>query len=226
MTEVHPIVFLLLLEALAVTTIVAAMWLTTSLRRSNRERAALKTLFGRINRQSETRLGHTAAYFERLGFERARGQELATDWDARVKQFYRKFAAMYRKRDAQALTEFDDEIEALFTPLRPADVPTPTATEIHVPPPPVAPEADENAHRKIALLEDKNRRLSEELRITQETLEQLMDEYSAMFNPSGAPGKAPVAAPASTESTEPAKDVSIEMATGDELFDRLKAQTG
>lgn len=235
MTQIHPIVLILLLEVLAVTSIISICWFTTSLRRARDEKRALLALFHRVNQEAERRVDEVRDYFFRVGYDESQVDRLAEQCDKGLTAFYRTFAIVYRKRDSDELAGFDREVETMLSLLRPEDSPSPPLTaEVSEP---ALILTDDTAERKVAFLEDKNRRLAEELQITKATLQGLMDEYAEMFDSDNSSvslsSKLPPAFTQPTPETTRDPEVSdhsldedaIEMATGDELFERLQAHS-
>ncbi|MEM7254631.1 MAG: hypothetical protein AAF493_24725 [Pseudomonadota bacterium] len=224
MTEVHPIVLILLLELLAITSIVSVIWLTSSLRRARNDKRAMQVLFRRVNQSAEQRLLETKQHFARFGYTDGKVEELAHHYDVGTKAFYRAFATIYRDRTATTLSTFDSEIDAMVGTMRPGEAPPVPDAPVLAPSGLVLTEDAEDA--RIAELERRNRALTDELEHTQAMLDQLMSEYSAMFAPTKTTAPVPSATVPPAFITEPEpEESSIDMATGEELFNRLRAQS-
>lgn len=95
-----------------------------------------------------------------------------------------RFAHVYSKRDAAAASRFDMELEAAIQPYHALSL----GGEVQAAAVPVADESE------LERLRRENTRLSEELRITMETMSRMLNEYSAMFSPDSTATSAPIAA--------------------------------
>jgi hypothetical protein len=104
-----------------------------------------------------------------------------------------RFAMVYRRRDADAAACFDLDMGSLLQPYHALHADVREEQE------PVAPGELED-------LRAENRRLSQELRATVETMSRMLNEYSSMFTSGAQGGEAPIAAPNSPKSAVASPD--------------------
>ena len=120
-----------------------------------------------------------------------------------------RFAAVYRNREAALAARFDADLYAALEPYQALAGGLQTEQEVSEPG-----EADET---ELEALRQQNERLSEELRITMETMSRMLNEYSTMF--SGAPPERGEAASDSMEGAAPPPDGEMPADTVDQADD-------
>jgi len=124
-----------------------------------------------------------------------------------------RFANIYRKRDALAAAQFDDDITAALAPYHELRGGGEAVADLS----------------ELDALRAENKSLSDELSVTMGTISRMLNEYSTMFV-DGAPGEsAPVASPVDASSAvagerEESPDVTPENDPGDDI-DVLFAET-
>lgn len=187
---------LLLIVALSVA------WLRSRAAR-RRDRAAIQALVARVRQERPQREQAIAEFLgTRLGYQDA-ALSASTTLLARAElQLLHRFALLYRDRDADLAGRFDGELNAMLDAYH-ALVASAAAGQGAEVAPPAADDAELEALRR------ENNRLSEELRITMETMSRMLNEYSTMFAPAAqADGFEPMA---------PVDDPSVPEGAGPEL---------
>jgi hypothetical protein len=121
-----------------------------------------------------------------------------------------RFARLYGKRDASKASLFDTDLEAAIQPYHALAIAGEPSAEA---------EAGEVDSSELERLRAENNRLSDELRITMETMGRMLNEYSTMFAgeaPAGGPAAgAPVAEkPAEAAAAQDAETDAIASAAG------------
>jgi len=157
-----------------------------------RDHKATRVLVARVKNSRNEREAAIASYLvERMGMS---GEPLEQAKAAILRAemvLLQRFANVYRKRDAGAAAQFDIDLAAAVGPYH----------ELHVEG--IEVTADEPAAdaSEFEQLRAENERLSEELRVTMETMSRMLNEYSSMFA-GGAEGMtAPIAAMAGAAGT-------------------------
>lgn len=177
MSNLSPLLLLTLGELLLVTSIVSVGLILHAVVKKKRDRVSAHKLIGRIKqdesrRQDETRDllgGHFGLQGESL-------DELVNKICHEEKLFYQKLINLYLKRDAAALEVLHVAFEGATEPYRTLQLPAaegkPQRSELD--------GGDESGELK--LLREQNERLSEELRITMDTMGRMLNEYSSMYS--------------------------------------------
>jgi len=196
MLEVHPLVMVLLGETAGALFIVLVVWAFLALRKASKDKRAIQTLIANVNENSDSRKGELTGFLKSCQVTDDALEERLTGLLNAEKTFLQAFIKLYKQRDADAVKEFHIPLGELTTPYR-ALVDGNVAVP---PPPPVAPpeteedspseevgqpvgeDADKN---RIQELEQENARLTQELEITRNTLDNMLSEYASMFSPSG-----------------------------------------
>lgn len=164
-----------------------------------RDLKAVSTLVARIKKAKSEREQKIAAFL-------AQGMALSGDTLNQAKvamlraelRVLQRFASVYRGRDAALASRFDDDLFAAIDPyhaLVAGEAGAAAATDAE----PV--DAAELAH-----LRKENKRLSDELRITMETMSRMLNEYSSMFVGGERDDAAPISATATAGAVAAASD--------------------
>jgi hypothetical protein len=146
-----------------------------------RDQAAIQTLVARVRQERPQREQAIAQFLGAgLGYEGA-GLSDNTVLLARAElQLLHRFALLYRDRNADLAGRFDGELHAMldaYHALAASQLAESAVAAEH----PAVDDAELEALRR------ENTRLSEELRITMETMSRMLNEYSTMFAPVGEP---------------------------------------
>jgi hypothetical protein len=173
--QIDPLLFLILVELLVVTAGVsiglAAIWIF----RKQRDKKAATVLVARIKEDRARRKQETKDILaKRFGFAEDQIDELATTIDREEKRFYQLLINTYLQRDVTIFENLYIEYESAVNPYRTLEPPLETAGADSGP-------GDINESAEILRLKEENKRLSEEVRITMETMGRMLNEYSAMF---------------------------------------------
>lgn len=146
-----------------------------------RDRAAIQALVARVRQERPQREQAIAQFLGAgLGYDGA-GSSDTTALLARAElQLLHRFALLYRDRNADLAGRFDGELNAMLDAYHALAASTLAGS---------AEEAGQPAvdDAELEALRRENTRLSEELRITMETMSRMLNEYSTMFAPVGEP---------------------------------------
>ncbi len=153
-----------------------------------RDLQAIEKLVGRVKARKPEREKAIADFLEqRVGLSgEALGEAQATLLGAELVLLHR-FASIYSQRDAAATARLDDDLVAALQPYSDLQISSQSAeaeTSAEA-----VPRADSNT-AELETLREENRRLSKQLQVGMETMGQMLNEYSAMFD-SGTKGTAP-----------------------------------
>jgi hypothetical protein len=186
--QIDPFLFLLILELLLVTTVVAITVVAVTLSRKRKDKQAALTLVGRIKEDLPRRKDETTGVLvSRYGLDEGSAKELSTQIDRGERYFYQTMVNTYLKRDRQVLENLNVEFESSVEPYRNLTLKGLARVVEEAPEP--APEAPSAAvagdgggdSAECERLKIENSRLSQELRITMETMGRMLNEYSNMF---------------------------------------------
>lgn len=162
-----------------------------------RDAAAVRSLVARVRQERPQRERAIEEFLSaRLGYE-GDALRLSTIALGRAElTLLQRFAALYRARDAALAKRFDAELYAALDAYHALGAAVQAAE---------AAQADTDS-AELEALRRENTRLSEELRITMETMSRMLNEYSTMFS-----GSAPadVAAPVPAESAVTGQDAAV-----------------
>jgi hypothetical protein len=104
--------------------------------------------------------------------------------------FLQRLDGVYRKRDADALARFDAELFAAVEPYHGLEIDVGGTID--------AVDGEPADSAELEHLRKENKRLSDELTITMETMSRMLNEYSTMFAGADAGGTAPIGAAAAS----------------------------
>jgi hypothetical protein len=174
-----------------------------------RDAKAVQVLVERVRQGASERKQALEAFLARNQALQGEALTAATTelWRAEV-AVLQQFAGIYRDRDAAAAAQFDIRLTAAVAPYHELEVNAESAASV---PDGEAPDPDE-----IDSLRRENKRLSDELKITMETMSRMLNEYSTMF--SGAPpgDSPPIAAAPPPTASDSAAPMASHAAAGDE----------
>ncbi|MGD1983002.1 MAG: hypothetical protein PVF93_03740 [Chromatiaceae bacterium] len=163
-------------------------WLRTRAAR-RRDVKAMQALVGRIRKSQPQREAALAEFLENnYGLEgEALSAATAGLWGSELKMLQR-FIGVYGSRDAAAAAQFDADLAVATEPYLALSGAV-TVEENRADEPGVDPA-------ELDALRAENKRLSDELRITMETMSRMLKEYSTMFSGAPAYEAAPIQPPA------------------------------
>ena len=180
MIEVNPLVVVLLAEAVAVLAIGLGIWGVLAWRRDGRDKRAIRALVARVRSQKDDRNRAARSVLERAGLGGASLEAAAAEIQRAEQAFLQTFIKTYRERNAASVEDLLSTIDALTAPYRSGNLgsaPARAETESDLE---VAP-AESLPAEHLAELEFENEKLTEELRITRDTLDNMLKEYASMF---------------------------------------------
>jgi hypothetical protein len=174
-----------------------------------RDAKAVQVLVERVRQGASERKQALQAFLSRNQGLQGEALTAATTalWRAEV-AVLQQFAGIYRDRDAAAAAQFDIRLSEAVAPYHEFEVNAQSAAPA---PDGEAPDPDE-----VEDLRRENKRLSDELKITMETMSRMLNEYSTMF--SGAPpgDSPPIAAAPPAKASDPSTPMSSHAAAGEE----------
>ena len=180
-------------------------WLRTRAAR-RRDVKAMQALVGRIRTAQPQREAALAEFLAgNYGLEgEALSAATAGLWGSELKMLQR-FIGIYGSRDAAAAARFDADLAVAMAPYQALSGAV-TIQEDHGDEPGIDPA-------ELEALRAENKRLSDELRITMETMSRMLNEYSTMFSGAPAYEAAPIQPPAA-DPAQAAADAVPEVVAG------------
>jgi hypothetical protein len=171
MVEISLAVLALVLEALVIALIALVVLSVILLKRRARDRQAAERLIEQIKHQSQTRLESTGSFLnEKYRFEGEELKKAVKAIDKEEKKFIQTLLQVYLKRDADHLESIDAALAELIDTYKSLS--------------PVMPEAgavSEEVQQELESLRKSNETLKEELKITKETMSNMISEFGNMF---------------------------------------------
>ena len=170
MVTISSLWFMILLEALVVTTLIALVLIVLSVVRKNRDRKAAASIIEKIKEDEARRTAETKKILlHKFGFEDGDAEKLAVRTDRAERVLYQSIINMYLQRDASALEGLNITYETAVEPYRTLE------------PPGGGSGGPIDVSTEMAKLRTENKRLSEEIGVTMQTMGRMLSEYSAMF---------------------------------------------
>jgi hypothetical protein len=174
--QIDPLLFLIMTELLLVTAAVSVVLAVIWFSRKRRDKKAAMVLVARIKEDRARRKQETKDILvKRFGVAEGQAEELTTTIDREEKRFYQILINTYLRRDVTVFENMYVEYESAVDPYRSLEVSQasekPAGSGI----------GDINESAEMLRLKEENKRLSEEVRITMETMGRMLSEYSAMF---------------------------------------------
>ncbi len=195
---------------LLVLVLLVVAWLNSRGAR-RRDAKAAAALIARVKTAKPERAAAIEAFLTtRMGME---GSALAETKTAMLRgelTLLQRFAAIYKKHDAAAAARFDVDVVTALEPYFTLSAAANAADD---------PSSDE----AIEILRDENKRLSDELKITMDTMSRMLNEYSTMF---GDTDEAKVAAAVLGEASEEEPSGGADATSDDLAFDSLADTDG
>ncbi len=181
MIEVHSLVAVFAVEALAALFLLVVVFTFFMSRRKNKERSAAKDLVNKLKNNETSRK-------ESLGVRLSESCELApstldnviAEIDGQEKNLYQQIVKMFLGRDAALLAEIDKSVQALSDPFCKLLAEIASAEKVDS----AMSSAIETANSEIQRLRGESERLSEQLSMAMQTMDEVSSEYSKMFGSS------------------------------------------
>jgi hypothetical protein len=150
-----------------------------------RDSEAIRTLVKRIKKATAEREAAVSGFLgERMGMSGEALEQAKTAMLRAQLVLLQRFAGVYKKRDAGAAAQFDIDVDVALAPYHELQGSGDPASEQ-----PAAVDTSE-----LEALRAENKRLSDELSITMETMSRMLNEYSTMFAGDTSGESAPIAA--------------------------------
>ncbi|MET0048928.1 MAG: hypothetical protein ABW066_14170, partial [Sedimenticola sp.] len=183
MVEMHPLLLLFMAELLFLTTAGMIVMLVMGMIRKKRDRAAARALIERIKSDEERRKQETREILEeRYGID---GESLESSMvliDHGEKFLYQNMINTYLNRDADALQNFAVDYESSVAAYRDLQIPKGKVKVVHKEVEgSAAQEVTEQHLEELEVLRKENARLSDELKITMDTMSRMLNEYASMY---------------------------------------------
>ncbi len=176
MIEISRLTLLVAGELLLGLTLLSGFLLGRLIVRKGRIRKAARLLVERIQTDKESRAQRLrirlAEQYQYEGEKLEEGVKVLTQAEMRL---YQNIINSYLKQDVEEFQQTDVDVENLVLAYQGLDVPSHDAD--------LPDEIVENANDTVEIerLKDENERLSEELRVTMDTMGRMLNEYSSMF---------------------------------------------
>ncbi len=174
MIEVSPLILLVLVEAVIGLLILSGALLFITLRRKGRIRQAAHHLAQRVQSDEPARTDRLKTLLnEKFGYDGAELEQVVHDITQAEMRLFQNLINGYIKDDQVHLQQVDVDEENLVLAYQ--GLKTTAAT--------VASSADAEGDKgdEMAQLQEENQRLSDELRVTMDTMGRMLNEYSSMF---------------------------------------------
>jgi hypothetical protein len=188
---------------LLVLALLLASWMRQRGQR-RRDAKAVQVLVERVRKGATDRKQALQAFLARNQGLQGEALTAATTalWRAEV-AVLQQFAGIYRDRDAAAAAQFDIRLTAAVDPYH----------EFAASAESTAPETDDEAPDpdEVDSLRRENKRLSDELKITMETMSRMLNEYSTMFSRAPADDSPPIAAAPSPTVSGPSTNDDLDV---------------
>ncbi len=171
MVTISSLWFMILIELLIATTLLSVLLIVFSVMRRLRDRRAAAEIVQKVKEDEARRTAETKKIMRhRFGFDDGKSEELAVRIDHEERAFYQNAINMYLRRDASALASLNITFEAAVDHYRTLQPPGGSGSAKPV-----------NESGELKRLKDENKRLSEEISVTMQTMGRMLSEYSAMF---------------------------------------------
>jgi len=174
-TTISSFWFMIVIELLVVTSLATIVLVALKFIREQRDRTTAKQLVQRVKEDRERRKKETIQLMQRnFGFEQEVAKEIAVKSEREERKFYQSIINFYLRRDAHGFENLNIDFEAAVDPYRSLEPPGQGDSA-------AAEAAAVNESEEILRLEKENKRLSDEVGVTMQTIGRMLDEYSSMF---------------------------------------------
>jgi hypothetical protein len=163
---------MILIELLVATTVISLVLIGLGVMRKMRDRKAATQIIQEIKEDEARRTAETKKILlYKFGFEDGEAEKLAVRTDRAERIFYQSIINMYLQRNASELESLNITFETSVEPYRKLE------------PPGCGSSADKpiNESKEIQHLKEENKRLSDEIAVTMQTMGRMLSEYSDMF---------------------------------------------
>lgn len=177
MIEVSTVLFSLLVEGFIVLLVALLVILYLAYKKKTKDRIAIKKLIDQLKQQSRIRMEETGSFLsEKYRFEGNELEKAIKSIDKAEKKFMQKVINVYAKRNSENLISLDAWVAELIETYKGLS--------------PVMPEVDEQqantsasaeSEGEVLRLTELNESLAEELKITKETMGNMISEFGNMF---------------------------------------------
>lgn len=172
MITISSLWFMIMLELLVVTTIVSVLLVTLTLVNKQRDKKVAAELIQKVKEDGIRRVEETKKIMlNNFGFDDDAAEEIAVHVGREERRFYQYVINFYLRRDAGAFDNLNISFEGAVEPYR------------GLKPPGLAgsPGGSMSESEEVERLNLENKRLSEEISITMQTMGRMLSEYSSMF---------------------------------------------
>jgi len=178
--QLDPVVLWSLGELLLISLFAVLALILRGMLHRRRDHAAARSLIQHIKDDEERRTGETRDILgQRYGIGGDALDALVKTISREEKRFYQTLINLYLKRDAGSLENLNVAFEGAVAPYRSLELPQ--AEDAGSPAGDVVTDAGLD-EAEMERLRNENKRLSEELRITMDTMGRMLSEYSSMFS--------------------------------------------
>ncbi|MEW8524270.1 MAG: hypothetical protein AB2552_14575 [Candidatus Thiodiazotropha endolucinida] len=198
MIEVSSLVALIVAEVLIGLVVLSGILVLFTLLRKGRIRRAAAHLAERVKTDKAKREQRLKVLLQdRYQYQEAELQQALHNMMQTEMLLYQNVINGFLKDDQVHLQQIDVDVENLVLGYQGLEVSAPATSSTQA----------SDSNEEIAKLKEENERLSEELRVTMDTMGRMLNEYSTMFAGGADAGQA--AAPPSTEETEDSERVDV-----------------
>ena len=172
MITISSLWFMILLELLVVTTIISVLLVVLTLISKQRDKKVAAELILKVKEDGIRRVEETKKIMlNNFGFDDDMAEEVAVQVGREERKFYQNVINFYLRRDARAFDNLNISFEGAVEPYR------------SLKPPGLGGGAGgaQGESQEIERLNKENKRLSEEISITMQTMGRMLSEYSSMF---------------------------------------------
>jgi hypothetical protein len=163
---------MILVEALIASTLIALVLIVLMFIKKSRDRKAAAVIIQKIKEDEARRTAETKKILlYKFGFDDGDAEKLAVRTDRAERVLYQSIINMYLQRDASALEGLNITYETAVEPYRTLEPPGGGGAS--------GGSVDES--KELTKLREENKRLSEEIGVTMQTMGRMLSEYSTMF---------------------------------------------
>ena len=181
MIEVDSLVAIFVIEALAGLFLIVVGFTFFISRRKNKERSAAKDLVNKLKNGERARKENLGSQLtESCELDTATIDNVLAEIDGQEKRLYQQLVKMFLGRDAALLAEIDKSVQALSDPFWKLLSEMGAAEKVDS----AMSDAIDTANSEIERLRGESERLSEQLGMAMQTMDEVSSEYSKMFGSS------------------------------------------
>jgi cell division protein FtsL len=186
MIEVDLLIVLIVAELFLIFLVVAVGMVVSAFIKKQKDRKAVQGLIARVSEDEKRRKQETRELLqERFQLTGETLEEAVVRINHGEKVLYQQFINIYLNRDTVVFPSLNVEFEAAVEPYRSLEIQFPEIEALPVSDAEASqgdgmPVADEEG--ELYVLRKENARLSEELRVTMDTMSRMLNEYASMFS--------------------------------------------